>query len=82
MDPEEKAFEYLNDRRLYSTLNPRLGLYSPSSIDHIGPNMPNGPKMISSLQPLLDTRCNTIGGHGKGAGLLSKPPAAVTATRF
>ncbi|KAE8750326.1 hypothetical protein FOCC_FOCC002886, partial [Frankliniella occidentalis] len=45
VDPEEKAFEYLNDRRLYSTLNPRLGLYSPSSIDHIGPNMPNGPKM-------------------------------------
>lgn len=47
VDPDEKAFEYLNDRRLYSTLNPRLGLYSPSSIDHVGPNMPNGPKLVS-----------------------------------
>lgn len=46
MDPEEKAFEYLNDRRLYSTLNPRLGLYSPTTIDHVGPSMANsGPKM-------------------------------------
>ncbi|KAJ1528851.1 hypothetical protein ONE63_007223 [Megalurothrips usitatus] len=85
VDPDEKAFEYLNDRRLYSTLNPRLGLYSPSTLDHMGPGMPNGPKMasqISSLQPLLETRCNTIGGHGHGKGLGGKPPPAVTATRF
>ena len=47
VDPDEKAFEYLNDRRLYSMLNPRLGLYSPSSIDHVGPNMPNGSKLVS-----------------------------------